>query len=283
MNNNGNQNIYQPKLIRVIDKIQETPDVFTFKWRFVDEKENESFDFKVGQFGEFTVFGEGESTFDICNSPTQKEYNEFCCRVVGKVTKALSKVEPGETLGFRGPYGGSFPVDKYKGSNMLFISGGIALPPVRCVIDYCLAKRSDYADLTILYGARTVDDLVYKYMLKDWGNRTDVKLVTTVDPGGETPDWKGDVGFVPSVLEKMNPSRENTYVVLIGPPIMIKISMQVLGKLGFDPGRIYTSLENKMKCGVGKCGRCNVGNVYVCKDGPVFTYSEILALPQEDI
>jgi NAD(P)H-flavin reductase len=197
------------------------------------------------------------------------------------VTSALADCEEGSTIGFRGPYGNIFPVEDWKGRNIIFIAGGIALPPVRSVIWNVLDLRSDYNDISILYGARNAADLVYKYELAEWEKRGDVRLVTTVDPGGETPEWKGEVGFVPAILEKMAPSPENSIAVVCGPPIMIKLTFPVLEKLGFSSDQIFTTLENRMKCGFGKCGRCNIGSTYVCKDGPVFTYSQLKLMPQE--
>jgi NAD(P)H-flavin reductase len=197
------------------------------------------------------------------------------------VTTSLANCDEGDVIGFRGPYGNTFPIDKWNGKNLLFIAGGIALPPMRSVIWNCLDLRENYKDITILYGARSVSDLVYKQELEEWKSRDDVKLVTTVDPGGETPEWKGEVGFVPTILEKMKPSAINTIAIVCGPPIMIKFTFPILARLGFPDDHIYTTLENRMKCGVGKCGRCNVGKVYVCKDGPVFTLAQLKDLPAE--
>jgi NAD(P)H-flavin reductase len=272
-----NDNIYKPYLM----EIEETSDVRTFRLKFKNEAEAEAFSFKAGQFGEYSVFGEGESTFCVASSPTRKGYIECTFRKAGRVTNALANLEVGDTVGFRGPYGNTFPIEQWQGKNLLYIAGGIALPPMRCVIWNTLDLRDKYKDITIVYGARTVGDLVYKHELKEWQERPDVKLITTVDPGGQTPDWKGEVGFVPAVVEKIAPSSENTIAILCGPPVMIKFTMPVLKKLGFKDKDIFTTLENRMKCGFGKCGRCNVGKVFVCKDGPVFTYEEILTLPEE--
>lgn len=184
-------------------------------------------------------------------------------------------------MGFRGPFGNSFPIEQWTGKNLLFVAGGIALPPMRCVIENALDMRDKFGDITIIYGAKSVNDLVYKDKLKDWTARPDVNMITTVDPGGETPDWQGRVGFTPTVLEQVEPSAENTVAVVCGPPVMIKFSFPVLEKLGFADGDIYTTLENRMKCGLGKCGRCNVGKLYVCKDGPVFTKAQLNDLPPE--
>jgi sulfhydrogenase subunit gamma (sulfur reductase) len=274
-------NIYKPYLMEIEDIIEETPDVRTFRLKFKNSEEAEKFSFKAGQFGEYSVLGEGESTFCVASSPTRKGYIECTFRKAGRVTNALANLEVGDTVGFRGPYGNTFPIEEWEGKNLLYIAGGIALPPMRCVIWNTVDLRDKYKDITIVYGARTVSDLVYKNELKEWQDRPDIRLITTVDPGGQTPDWKGEIGFVPMVLEKLAPSSENTVAVLCGPPVMIKFTMPVLKKLGFQDKDIYTTLENRMKCGFGKCGRCNVGKVFVCKDGPVFSYEQILTLPEE--
>ncbi|MBP1594429.1 MAG: asrB [Bacteroidetes bacterium] len=276
------QNIYLPYLM-TIDKItNEAPGVRTFKLKFQSEEEANAFNFKAGQFGEYSAFGEGESTFCIASSPTRKGYIECTFRETGKVTSGLAALEEGSTMGFRGPFGNTFPMDDWKGKSLVFIAGGIALPPMRCVIQNALDLRENFKDITIVYGAKSVNDLVYKDELKEWAERPDVNLVTTVDPGGETPDWKGEIGFVPSVVEKTAPSPENTIAIVCGPPIMIKFTFPVLEKLGFKDDQIYTTLENRMKCGVGKCGRCNVGKLYVCKDGPVFSKEQLNNIPAEE-
>jgi len=276
-----NTNIYKPYLMEIEKIIEETPDVQTFRLKFKNPDEAEQFSFKAGQFGEYSVLGEGESTFCVASPPTRKGYIECTFRKAGRVTHALANLEVGDIVGFRGPYGNIFPVEEWEGKNLLYIAGGIALPPMRCVIWNTIDLREKYRDITIVYGARTANDLVYKSELQEWDNRPDVKLVLTVDPGGQTPDWKGEIGFVPTVLEKLAPTSENTIAILCGPPVMIKFTMPVLIKLGFNDQDIYTTLENRMKCGFGKCGRCNTGKIYVCKDGPVFTLSQLNKIPAE--
>ena len=277
----GEANIYKPYLMRIDRIVEETSDVRTFRMLFRDEEDKKRFQFKAGQFGEYSVFGEGESTFCIASSPTRMDYIECTFRQVGRVTSALAGLEEGDTVGFRGPYGNTFPIENWSGKDLLFIAGGIALPPMRCVIWNALDWRERFKDITIVYGARTVADLVYKHELQEWAAQPGVKVVTTVDPGGETPEWQGQTGFVPAVVEKLAPASENTIAVVCGPPVMIKYTFPVLTKSGFSADAIYTTLENRMKCGVGKCGRCNVGKVYVCKDGPVFTYKQLQELPPE--
>jgi len=269
------ENLYLPKLVTIEDAYLETPDVKSFRLVFKDKALRDSFTFKTGQFGLFSAFGLGESTFCISNAPTRKGYIQCTFRKTGRVTGGLFDLSIGDTMGFRGPFGNHFPIDEWKGKDLVFIAGGIGLPPVRSVIWNCLDRREYFGNITIVYGSRCVEDLVYKNELSHWSERDDVGLYQTVDPGGETPDWKGEVGFVPMILEKARPSAKNAVAVLCGPPIMIKFSLSVLESLGFSDDNVYTTLENKMKCGVGKCGRCNVGDVYICKEGPVYTAAEI--------
>ncbi|MFZ4411924.1 MAG: FAD/NAD(P)-binding protein [Bacteroidales bacterium] len=275
------KNIYFPYKMKIEKITEEAPFVKTFRLKFMNDEDAENFSFRTGQFGEYSIYGEGETTFCIASSPTRKGYIECTFREAGRVTKALAHLDEGDIIGFRGPYGNIFPIDEWKGKNLVFIAGGIALPPMRSVIWNCLDLRENFKDITIVYGARSVADLVYKNELKEWEGRDDVKIVTTVDPGGETPEWTGKVGFVPTVLSEIAPNSENTIAIVCGPPVMIKFTFPVLEKLGFKEENIYTTLENRMKCGFGKCGRCNVGKVFVCKDGPVFSLDQLKELPAE--
>ena len=274
-------NLYKPDLMIIRDIIQETPDTTTFRLQFKDPKVAESFQFRAGQFAEYSVFGEGECTFCIASSPTRLDYIECSFKQFGRVTTAMRRLNVGDVIGLRGPYGNYFPLEQMKGKNIVFIAGGIGLAPVRCIIWNALDLRDQFKDITIVYGARSVNDLVYKRELEDWKNMDGVKTVVTVDPGGETPDWTGEIGFVPTIVEKVAPAGENSVAIICGPPIMIKYTLPVMQKLGFTEDNIITTLENRMKCGCGKCGRCNIGSVYVCKDGPVFNYAQMKELPEE--
>lgn len=275
------ENIYKPHLMEITDIWIETPTVITFRLEFLDEELKRNFTFKPGQFGEFSVFGEGEATFVISTSPTREGYIDCSVKKVGRLTNALHKLDTGDIVGFRGPYGNWFDVDAYKGKDILFIGGGIGLAPLRSVIQYCFDKRDDYKDIEIMYAARNLDELVYKRELEEWGGRDDCTQILAVDPGGETPDWEGRVSFIPPILDEEKPAPEGKMVITCGPPIMIKLVIEKLLELNFTPEQIITTLEMKMKCGLGKCGRCNIGDVYVCKDGPVFSYEELMKLPQE--
>jgi NAD(P)H-flavin reductase len=275
------ENIYKPYLAKIEDIKWETNDTKTFKLVFTDNEVLEKFNFRAGQFGEYSSFGEGESTFCISSSPTRKGFIECSFKVIGKVTTALDKKDVGDVIGFRGPYGNWFPIEEMYNKNLIFIGGGIGLAPLRSLIWNCLDLRDKFKDITILYGARSVGDLCYKNELKEWEERSDIKFVKTVDPGGETKDWNGKVGFVPTVLNEVAPSPNDTVAITCGPPIMIKFVLQNLEKSGFNPSQVVTTLENRMKCGLGKCGRCNVGSTYVCIDGPVFTAEQLAKLPDD--
>ena len=300
-------NIYRPYLMRVASLRDETADVRTLRLEFADPKDAQAFDFRVGQFGLYSALGEGESTFCIASSSTRKGYIECTFRQAGRVTRALRRLNVGDVMGFRGPYGNSFPVESWKGKDLLFVAGGIALPPMRSVIQYCLDNRADYGDITIIYGARTWADHVYKDELAAWEARPDVRLWLCIDwkmgPAGprEEPaleNWRPIdlknpsatvldpahrryTAFVPQLVEAAKPNPANRVAILCGPPIMIKFTLASLKKLGYCSENIVTTLENRMKCGLGKCGRCNAGPVYICKDGPVFTARQVELLPPE--
>ncbi len=272
------ENIYLPKLAVIKEIIQETPDTKTVR---ITINNNECIDFLPGQFGEFSFIGEGESTFGFSSSPLRKEFLEFSFRTSGRATSGMNGLNPGDMIGFRGPYGNYFDTAKMKGKNLVFIGGGIGMAPVKSILEYCIDERSNYGKITVLYGARTVSDLMYKGVMEEWKKALDTNVVITVDPSGETKDWTGRVGFVPTVLEQLPLKGDNAVAVVCGPLIMIKFVLKSLDKMGFDKENIITTLENRMKCGLGKCGRCNVGSVYVCKDGPVFTAKELEALPND--
>ena len=267
--------IYTPFAVRVQELRVETRDVKTLRLVFQDEKIGEAFTFRPGQFVELSVAGEGEATFCLASSPGETGYVECSVKRVGLVTEAIHRLDPDALVGLRGPYGNSFPLERLEGRDLVFVAGGIGLAALRSLIKTVLAERRKYGSILILYGARSVEDLVYREELEQWRSLKDLKTVLTVDPGGESDEWKGEVGFVPAVLERLNPGRRNSTVITCGPPIMIRYVLAALDRMGFDPEEVITTLEMKMKCGLGHCGRCNVGPLYVCKDGPVFTYAQI--------
>ncbi len=274
-----NQNPYLPELATLVEVIEETPNIKTFRVVLDDEEKMRNFTFRPGQVGQLSVFGVGESTFVINSSPTRMDYLQFSVMRVGEVTTRLHQLQAGDKVGVRAPLGNGFPVEDMRGKNIVFIGGGIGMAPLRTLFLYMLDNRADFGDITLLYGARTPVDMTYKAELPEWLGRSDVRTVLTVD--AEYPGWEHRVGLIPNVLLDLAPSPENAVAVTCGPPIMIKFTLQALKKLGFEDDQIITTLEKRMKCGVGLCGRCNIGTKYVCVDGPVFTYAQLKALPSE--
>ncbi len=266
-------NIYLPHIVVIEKIIDESPGVGTFHFNFKDEKLRKEFSFEAGQFAELSVFGVGEATFCITSSPTRSDHLECAVNRVGAVTNALHRLGVGAEMGFRGPFGNSFPLELMEGKNLVFVGGGIGLAPLRSLIWYAIDNRDKYKNIDIIYGARSPADLSFKYDLESWGKDKTVNMVTTVDKGDKS--WKGREGFVPTVLEQAAPSAKDAVAIVCGPPVMIRFTFPVLEKLGFTPEQMITTLEKRMKCGVGKCGRCNIGNLYVCRDGPVFSYAQI--------
>jgi sulfhydrogenase subunit gamma (sulfur reductase) len=270
-----------PTICKVDKIIQETADIRTYRLKFKEEGLMDKFSWLPGQFVEFSLLGNGECTFCIASSVTRHGYFDCSIKRAGIVTADIhSQIDEGDEVGIRGPYGNWFPLDDIKGKNLLFVGGGIGLAPLRSLIQYCIDNRNDYKDFTILYGARTSGDLCYKDEIQEWKNNPTLKVILTIDKPED--DWKENVGVVPKILEEVvKPTIPNTKVITCGPPIMIKYTLMSLDKLGFDPKDVITTLEMKMQCGLGKCGRCNIGSTYVCKDGPVFTYEQMKGLPDE--
>jgi NAD(P)H-flavin reductase len=273
----SNNNPYVPELVTITNIIEETPNIKSFQVVFNDPERMKTFKFEPGQVGQLSVFGAGESTFVINSPPTRMEYLQFSVMKAGEVTAALHELYPGDQMGLRAPLGNWFPYDIMKGKKILFIGGGIGLAPLRTLILYMLDNRGDYKDITIIYGSRTPPDLCYKEDLKEWESRADVDLILTVD--AEYPGWEKRIGFVPTVLNEVAPSPEDTIAITCGPPIMIKFVLQNLAKLNFKEEDIITTLEARMKCGIGICGRCNLGSKYICKDGPVFSLAQLREFP----
>ncbi|MDA8125576.1 MAG: FAD/NAD(P)-binding protein [Deltaproteobacteria bacterium] len=282
------QNPYIPMPVEVVKIVTEvdTKDIKTFRFAFVNKEDEERFRYLPGQFAELSILGKGESPIGIASSPTQTGYLEFTVQRVaslssGIVTAALHDLDVGARMGVRGPLGNAWPLDALEGKNIVVVGGGFAFTTLRSLIHYMLKEenRSRFGEITVIYGARTPGLLCYKEELAAWEKRTDIRMHVTVDKGDET--WKGREGFVPAVCREIAPSAENSVAVICGPPVMIRFTLPVFFELGFSKENIFTSLEMRMKCGIGKCGRCNVGEKYVCKDGPVFSLAELDKLPHE--
>ena len=284
--NSDNPYIPMPvEIIKIIDEV-DTHDQKSFRLKFLNPEDEAKFNYMPGQFAELSIYGKGESPIGIASSPTQAGYVEFTVQragaiVPGLVTAALHDMDEGAKIGLRGPLGNSWPIEFLEKKNIVVVGGGFAFTTLRSLINYMLHpdNRSRFGEITVIYGARTPGLLLYKDELAAWEKRDDIKTIITVDKGNET--WKGREGFVPAVCRDVAPSPVNTVAVICGPPVMIKFTLPVFFDLGFSKENILTSLEMRMKCGIGKCGRCNVGYKYVCSDGPVFSLAELEELPRD--
>ena len=272
------KNPYIPEIAKIMDVRDEALGVRPIKTFQVSLQNGHDFNHRPGQCAIIGLLGTGESMISIASSPTKKGYLEFSVMKLGKVTSALHACETGDSISIRGPYGNGFPIDDWKGKNIVTIGGGIGQAPLRPILQYILDNREDYGKLDIIYGARTTNDLCFKEELFELGKRDDVNVHLSIDMKEE--GWTRFVGFVPTNLLEVKPSPDNTIAITCGPVVMIKFVIKNLLALGFSDQQIFTTMENRMKCGIGKCGRCNVGHLYVCKDGPVFSYATLKDLPE---
>lgn len=279
------ENPYLPYPVRIDDIIVETEDrnLKTFKFVFLNDGDEEKFAYQAGQFAELSIAGKGEIPIGIASSPVEKGFVKFTVNKAGVVTSHLHNMKVGDIMGIRGPLGNWYPWDLLQGKNILIVGGGFAFTTLRSSIIYMLdpANRCKFGNIDVVYGARSPGMLLYKDELVEWEKRDDINVHITVD-ATDDPDWKYNVGFVPPITEQKAPQGgDDTYAIVCGPPIMIKFTQPVLEKLGYDHNHIIMSLENRMKCGIGMCGRCGIGKELVCKDGPVFTLSQINLTPRE--
>ena len=267
-------------MLGVVTEIRtDTPDIKTFRVEAVGG--GKCFEHKPGQCAMLSVPGVGEAMFSITSSPTVKDYQEFSIKKCGCVTEWLHQMDVDQQITIRGPYGRPFPVDdELLGKDLLFIAGGVGLAPLHSVINYVLDNREKYGKVDIVYGSRSKDDLLdlpeIQSSWMDPKNKMNVHL--TIDRPQDS--WDGHVAFVPTYVKELEFTPDKT-VLVCGPPIMIKFVLEALTELGFEKTQVYTTMELRMKCGVGKCGRCNIGDKYVCKDGPVFRFDELGELPAE--
>lgn len=274
------ENAYLPEPARIVGIKQEVSGaraIKTFRTQFVN---GGAFDYRCGQCAMLSVFGKGESMISISSAPSNGGSNgalQFSILKTGRVTTALHDMSEGDVIGVRGPYGNSFPVEEWQGRNLIFIGGGIGLAPLWGVLHTALENNKNYGDLMLIYGARTSSDLVFHDELKTLKEKMTVHL--SVDT--EEPGWDEFVGFVPNNVKDKVSWPQNSIAVTCGPPIMIKFVIMALKELGFEDDHIYTTVENKMKCGIGKCGRCSIGPHYVCRDGPVYSWADLKELPKE--
>ncbi len=259
----------------VIKKMhRDTADTFTIE--LVDAEKGTGLAFAPGQFNMLYAFGGGEVPISISGDPTSIKKLIHTIRVVGPVTRALRRLKAGDTVGVRGPFGAPWPVDKAVGNDVVLVTGGIGLAPLRPALYYLLANRKKYGRIILLYGARTPSDILYRTELEHWRARFDLEVEVTVDRSDES--WWGNVGVVPMLISRAPFDPLNSVAMICGPEVMMRFTVMALRKQGMETGDIYVSMERNMKCAIGLCGHCQFGSKFVCKDGPVFNYDTIAEL-----
>ena len=276
-------NLYIPMLTTVKNIVSENKvnDIKTLELEFKKEEDYNNFNYIPGQFAEISLIGKGESPIGIASSPTEEGSIKFTIKKMGTVTSEFHNCNIGDVVGVRGPFGNGWPIEEMKGKNIVVIGGGFAFSTLRSLVVYLLNEkyRKYYKKITVIYGNRDSSEVLYRNVLEEWKKHDDIEVVLTIDR--EEEGWKEKVGFVAAIVKEVAPSSDNAIAVVCGPPIMIKTTIAVLEELKFNDEQILNSLEMRMKCGVGKCGRCNIGNKYVCIDGPVFSLAELKKLPTE--
>jgi NAD(P)H-flavin reductase len=270
------RNPYLPELATIQKVKPETSDTSTFALQIDDAKVREAFSYRPGQFIEVSVFGAGEAPFCIASSGHGRDTLDITVRRVGQVTEALHKLGEGDQIGLRGPLGNWFPFDEVEGKHILFVGGGLGLAPLRPQIQDVYRERARFASVSVLYGARTPEDIIYRDELEEWQRREDMTCLLTVDVASN--GWSGNVGVVGTLLREVEIDVSQAVVFVCGPPIMIRFVVNDLVGMGFGDEAIISTLERHMRCGIGKCNHCMIGDKYVCLDGPVFTYGQMKAM-----
>lgn len=269
--------IYSPRVGVIVKTKQMTKSEKFFEIKLDD---GNSLGHEPGQFAQFSIFGIGEAPISISSSPTKEDKSTFeiCVRNVGAFTNAMHNLNEGDKVGVRGPFGKGFPVDEIKGNDLLFVAGGLGIVPLRSLINFVIDKRRDFGKISILLGCKAPKDRLFKSEIAKWEKMTDIGYACTVDKAD--PEWKGNVGVITSLIPGIDIDVNKTYAVVVGPPIMYRFVIAELLKKGLADNQIILSLERRMKCGLGKCGHCQINEKYVCKDGPTFKYSEIKKLEE---
>ena len=266
-------NAMMPYKARLVDVEDMAPEIKLFRVKMMDGGREAFSAYKPGQFAFLSAFGVGEAPFGIASTPERGQKMDFAVQRLGSVTTELHEMGPGDLIGIRGPMGNHFPLDEFEGKNILILGGGIGGAPLRPVLQSILDHRDRYQHLTILWAARNPDLLLFRDEYDEWRAAPDTELHLTVDEANG--EWQGNVGLITELLQDVNPSPENSIVITCGPPIMIYYADKTLQSLGFNAGQSYVTLEARMHCGIGKCGRCNLGEKLICVDGPVFSMAEV--------
>jgi sulfhydrogenase subunit gamma (sulfur reductase) len=266
---------YRLKKAKILQTKNLTANEMLFETAFAD---GEALDHEPGQFVMVSLLGIGEAPISVCSSPTKRSSFELCVRAVGKVTRSLHKLKAGDEIGIRGPYGKGFPIRILEGNDLLLIAGGLGLAPLRSLITYVLDNRRDFGKVHLLLGCKEPKEMLFSDELEKWNERTDLHYACTVDRAA--PEWAGNVGVITTLIPGADIEPARTFAAVVGPPVMYNFVIKELISKGIPARQILLSFERNMKCGNGKCGRCQIQNLYCCQDGPVFNYEKIKNLSE---
>lgn len=272
-------NIYLPHEVEIVDRVQESPTIFTLSVRFKDHELQKKFVFQPGQFNMLYLYGVGEVPISIVSDPENAEYFEHTIRAVGRVTNGLAQLKKGDHIGIRGPFGKTWPLALSQNKDLVIITGGLGCAPVVSVINYVMMRRNQYAKLKILQGVKHSDDFIFRHRYEEWKKMVDTEVFIAADVS--RPDWPWYTGRITDMTRQLSLDEKNTVVMLCGPEIMMKIAIKELLTKNLIEENIYLSMERNMECAVGHCGHCQYGGLFVCKDGPIFSYPKIKALLME--
>jgi len=265
-----------PHEAEIIKRVQESSTIFTLHLRFTDPRHHQGFNFYPGQFNMLYLYGVGEVAISIVSDPKKKNILTHTIRAIGRVTRALQKLQPGDRIGIRGPYGRGWPLEQVKGKDVVVVTGGLGCAPSVSIISYILQRRTQYGNLSILQGVKHSDDFIFRKQYALWQKSPHTEIHIAADQAG--PKWPWSVGYVTDMIDKLKLNPENTVAMMCGPEMMMNTAVKVLNKKGIPEHHIYLSMERNMECGIGQCGHCQYGGFFICKDGPIFAYSEIKAL-----
>lgn len=271
------QDLYLPKTAEIIERIQEASTIFTLKTRFLEAQP--SFLFQPGQFNMLYLYGIGEVAISISSDPAEKSYISHTIRAVGRVTKALQNLNVGDHVGIRGPFGRGWPLTDAQQKDVMVVTGGLGCAPTISVINYILARREQYGALKILQGVKHSDDFIFRKQYATWQKTPHTEILIAADFAG--PKWPWSVGYVTDMIDSLSLSPNKTIAMMCGPEMMMHAAINVLKRKGLPEEMMYLSMERNMACGIGHCGHCQYGGLFICKDGPVFAYPEIKSLFSE--
>ena len=270
---NAAANPYLIQSATIVEKIREAEDIDTYRLRFVDEAARRSFRFAAGQFNMVYLFGVGEVAISIVSDPDEPESLDHTIRVVGRVTKSIARLQPGDVLGIRGPFGQGWPLDDAQGKDVVIVTGGLGCAPVVGAIEYIFRRRNEYGAVKILHGVKTPHDLLYRERFDAWRRHPDTEVLLTSDKPDKT--WRYHIGVVTELFEQVAVNPARAMVLMCGPEIMMRLGVPILMQRGIPATAIYVSLERHMECGIGLCGHCQLGPYFLCKDGPVMRYDRV--------